>query len=164
MPLDIENEGRFLASKLDQSRTNEVTSRLQQDSQYLDQRGYSALLHAINRYDQKGVGDDLIIVNNRDGSQEALIKPHVIDVGRVFNDAPPPPQPGFYAAPPYPREGYVQPAPPPQQMSDAGCTVASAGAGAIIGNLLSPWRSKGVGTAAGAVAGAVVGSEACKNR
>jgi hypothetical protein len=162
MPLDIENEGRFLASKLDQSRTNEVTSRLQQDSQYLDQRGYSALLHTINRYDQKGVGDDLIIVNNRDGSQEALIKPHVIDVGRVVNDAPPP-QPGYYAPAPYPNEGYAPP-PPPQHMSDAGCTVASAGVGAVIGNILSPWRSKGVGTAAGAVAGAVVGSEACNNR
>ncbi len=158
MPLDIENEGRFLASKLDQSRTNEVTSRLQQDSQYLDQRGYSELLRTINRYDQKGVGDDLIIVNNQNGSQEALIKPHVIDVGPVFREAPPPPA---YYPPGAPPRAYESYPPPPPRPNHADCTILSAGAGAILGNILSPNGRRGVGTAAGAITGAVVGNEAC---
>ncbi len=144
MPLDIENEGRFLASKLDQSRTNEVTSRLQQDSQYLDQRGYSELLRTINRYDQKGVGDDLIIVNNQNGP--------------VFREAPPPPA---YYPPGAPPRAYESYPPPPPRPNHADCTILSAGAGAILGNILSPNGRRGVGTAAGAITGAVVGNEAC---
>ena len=151
MPHDIMNEGRYLASQLDHSHTNEVVNRLQQDSQVYSPGEYSALLKTIAAYDQKGVGDDLIIVNTPTG-QEALIKPHAIDMGHVYADAPPPPQPGYYGeAPP----------PPPQPRSDAGCVVGSAAAGAVAGNLLSSWRNKAIGTLAGAAGGAIVGSAAC---
>jgi Glycine zipper 2TM domain len=151
--MDIGNEGRFLASQLDQSRTNEVVNRLHQDAQLLGPGGYSALLKTINQYDQKGVGDDLIIVNTPNG-QEALIKPHAVDVGHIFQDAPPPPPQGPPAA-------YYEGAPPPPPRSDAGCVVASTLGGAVVGNLLSNWRNKVIGTVAGAAGGAVVGSAAC---
>ncbi len=150
MPNDIGNEGRYLASQLDHSNTNEVINRLQQDSQVYSPGEYSALLKTIARFDQKGVGDDLIIVNTPNGL-EALIKPHPIDMGPVYADAPPPPPP----------PAYYNGAPPPPPRSDAGCVIGSAAGGAIIGNLLSNWRNKGVGTVAGAAGGAIIGSAAC---
>jgi hypothetical protein len=152
MPHDIQNEGRYLASQLDHSNTNEVINHLRQDSQVYSPGEYSALLKTIAAYDQKGVGDDLIIVNTQNGGQEALIKPHAIDMGPVYQDAPPPPPPpGYYGDAP----------PPPPPRSDAGCVIGSAAGGAIIGNLLSNWRNKGIGTVAGAAGGAIVGSAAC---
>lgn len=156
--MDIEYEARGIARTLDQSRGDEAARRLSQDSQMMDPRAYSQLLRTVNQYDQKNMGADLIIVNQRDGSQEAFIKPAPIDVGMV---APPPPPPGYYdrqPQPAYPPQGYEE-----RGRAGTGCLVGSAVIGGVLGNLVSNSRRHGaVGTVAGAALGTAVGNEACK--
>ncbi|HEY9680632.1 MAG TPA: hypothetical protein V6C86_03480 [Oculatellaceae cyanobacterium] len=154
-PFNFEAEARNLAINLDRGQGNEVAARLQQDSQYLGPQGYSALLKMVSRYEQKNVGDDLIIVDNGNGTREALIKRQALDVGTIIPEPPPPPPAAYYQPQPY----YTEAPPPPR--NNVGCNVASVGIGAVLGNVIAGRHDKGVGTAAGAIAGAVVGSENC---
>ena len=151
MPFDFENEARGLAANLDRGRGDEVAHRLQADAQYLGPQGYSALLSRVSQYDQKGVGDDLVIVNQQNGTQEAFIRRAAIDVGTLVPDAPPPQ--GYYQQ----NQGYyAQPRP------NADCTLIGAGAGAIVGNTFAPNGRRGAGTAIGAIAGALIGNDSCR--
>jgi hypothetical protein len=152
-PFNFEAEARNLAMNLDRGHGDDVARRLQEDSHYLDPRGYSALLKRVAQYDQKGVGDDLTLVDNRNGTLEAFIQRHPVDVGMIVPDAPPPPPAAYYP-------GEVPPPPPPRP-NTAGCQIASVGVGAVLGNLIAGRGNRGIGTAAGAVGGAIVGSDAC---
>ncbi len=157
--MDIEYEARGIARTLDQSRGDEAARRLSQDSKVMDPLSYSQLLRTVNQYDQKDIGADLIIVNQRDGSQEAFIKPAPIDVGMV---APPPPPPGYYDRQPQPdyrqQQGLEE-----RGRAGTGCLVTSTVLGGLLGNAISGAKRHGpVGTVAGAALGTAVGNEACK--